>query len=99
MVATAALTIDVSKTSTLGFVVPGMRAECDIGASTASLPAVSGLAGGAVLFSFSAGESLSHDGKVLLADRGERGVGGGVEDLIDVLLHQLWREVLARNHG
>jgi putative MFS transporter len=44
-VSTAALTIDISKTSTLGFVIPGMRAEYGITASTASLLAVAGLSG------------------------------------------------------
>ncbi|SFT35858.1 MFS transporter, putative metabolite:H+ symporter [Actinopolyspora lacussalsi subsp. righensis] len=50
---TAALTIDISKTSTLGFVIPGMRAEYGLEAETASLLAVSGLMGtatGAVLY-------------------------------------------------
>ncbi|HEY2063545.1 MAG TPA: MFS transporter [Amycolatopsis sp.] len=53
-VATAALTIDISKTSTLGFVIPGMRAEYGLTASTASLLAVAGLSGtaaGALVFS------------------------------------------------
>ncbi|MFD2473054.1 MFS transporter [Amycolatopsis silviterrae] len=53
-VATAALTIDISKTSTLGFVIPGLRTEYGIDASTASLLAVSGLSGtalGALAFS------------------------------------------------
>ncbi|WP_344281473.1 MFS transporter, partial [Amycolatopsis albidoflavus] len=48
VVATAALTIDISKTSTLGFVIPGLRAEYGIDASTASLLAVSGLSGTAL---------------------------------------------------
>ncbi len=47
-VATAALTIDISKTSTLGFVIPGLRTEYGIDASTASLLAVSGLSGTAL---------------------------------------------------
>ncbi|WET76189.1 MFS transporter [Amycolatopsis sp. QT-25] len=54
VIATAALTIDISKTSTLGFVIPGMRTEYGIEASTASLLAVGGLSGtavGALLFS------------------------------------------------
>lgn len=53
-VATAALTIDISKTSTLGFVIPGMRAEYGLGPSAASMLAVAGLSGtatGALLFS------------------------------------------------
>jgi predicted MFS family arabinose efflux permease len=53
VIGTTALTIDVSKTSTLGFVIPGMRTEYGLGASTASLLAVAGLTGtavGAVLF-------------------------------------------------
>lgn len=45
---TAALTIDVSKTSTLGFVIPGMRTEYGIGAGAASMLAVSGLTGTAL---------------------------------------------------
>jgi len=45
LVATAALTIDISNTSTLGFVIPGMRAEYGLGASTTSLLAVAGLSG------------------------------------------------------
>ncbi|WP_328611151.1 MFS transporter [Amycolatopsis sp. NBC_00345] len=52
-VATAALTIDISKTSTLGFVIPGVRAEYGITASTASFLAVAGLSGtatGALVF-------------------------------------------------
>ncbi|WP_051829524.1 MFS transporter [Streptomyces novaecaesareae] len=52
-IGTAALTIDISKTSTLGFVIPGMRAEYGLDPRTASLLAVSGLSGtavGAVLF-------------------------------------------------
>lgn len=40
-----ALAIDVSKTSTLGFVMPGMRAEYHLGATQASFLAVSGLSG------------------------------------------------------
>lgn len=48
VVATAALTIDISKTSTLGFVIPGLRSEYGIDASTASLLAVSGLSGTAL---------------------------------------------------
>ncbi|MFE3176316.1 MFS transporter [Amycolatopsis sp. NPDC059090] len=50
---TAALTIDISKTSTLGFVIPGMRAEYGLSARTASTLAVAGLAGtalGALVF-------------------------------------------------
>jgi putative MFS transporter len=50
---TAALTIDISKTSTLGFVIPGMRAEYGLAPRTASLLAVCGLSGtaaGALLF-------------------------------------------------
>ncbi|MFI0469614.1 MFS transporter [Saccharopolyspora sp. 5N102] len=53
MIGTAALTIDISKTSTLGFVIPGMREEYGLAAGTASLLAVAGLTGtatGAVLF-------------------------------------------------
>lgn len=53
VIGTAALTIDISKTSTLGFVLPGMRTEYGLTPSTASLLAVSGLTGtalGAVLF-------------------------------------------------
>ncbi|MGO1052870.1 MFS transporter [Crossiella sp. CA198] len=53
LVATAALAIDISKTSTLGFVIPGMRLEYGISPQTASLLAVGGLAGtatGALLF-------------------------------------------------
>ncbi|GAA2778220.1 MFS transporter [Crossiella cryophila] len=53
LVATAALAIDISKTSTLGFVIPGMRLEYGITPQTASLLAVGGLAGtatGALLF-------------------------------------------------
>ncbi|GGM54462.1 hypothetical protein GCM10012275_26970 [Longimycelium tulufanense] len=49
----AALTIDVSKTSTLGFVIPGMRQEYGLEPRTASLLAVAGLTGtatGALLF-------------------------------------------------
>lgn len=52
-VVTAALTIDVSKTSTLGFVIPGMRQEYGLDPRTASLLAVCGLSGtaaGALLF-------------------------------------------------
>ncbi|MFI8258510.1 MFS transporter [Streptomyces filamentosus] len=52
--ATAALTIDISKTSTLGFVIPGMRAEYGLTPQTASFLAVCGLIGtatGAFLFS------------------------------------------------
>ncbi|SFQ63802.1 hypothetical protein SAMN05421854_117110 [Amycolatopsis rubida] len=44
----AALTIGISKTSTLGFVISGLRAEYGIDASTASPPAVSGLSGTAL---------------------------------------------------
>ncbi|GAA1239287.1 hypothetical protein GCM10009676_24900 [Prauserella halophila] len=47
-VATTALTIDISKTSTLGFVIPGMRAEYGVTAGTASLLAVAGLTGTAM---------------------------------------------------
>ncbi|RKT87233.1 MFS transporter, putative metabolite:H+ symporter [Saccharopolyspora antimicrobica] len=53
VIGTAALTIDISKTSTLGFVIPGMREEYGLAAGTASLLAVAGLSGtatGAVLF-------------------------------------------------
>ncbi len=53
LVATAALTIDISKTSTLGFVTPGLRVEYGLNAGTASLLAVAGLSGtaaGALLF-------------------------------------------------
>jgi MFS family permease len=53
VVGTTALTIDVSKTSTLGFVIPGMRAEYGLEAGTASFLAVAGLTGtaiGALLF-------------------------------------------------
>lgn len=53
VIGTTALTIDISKTSTLGFVIPGMRMEYGLEAGTASLLAVFGLAGtatGAVLF-------------------------------------------------
>lgn len=53
-VATACLTVDISKTSTLGFVIPGMRDEYGIGPSNASLIAVAGLSGtamGALVFS------------------------------------------------
>ncbi|MDA3650306.1 MFS transporter [Saccharopolyspora indica] len=53
VIGTAALTIDISKTSTLGFVIPGMREEYGLTAGTASLLAVAGLTGtatGAVLF-------------------------------------------------
>ncbi|GAA4872706.1 MFS transporter [Saccharopolyspora cebuensis] len=53
VIGTLALTIDISKTSTLGFVIPGMREEYGLEAGTASLLAVFGLAGtatGAVLF-------------------------------------------------
>ena len=52
--ATAALTIDVSKTSTLGFVIPGMRTEYGLDPTTAAMLAVAGLsgtAGGALLVS------------------------------------------------
>lgn len=54
VVATTALTIDVSKTSTLGFVIPGMSAEYGLGPTGASMLAVAGLSGtalGAVAFS------------------------------------------------
>ncbi|MGK4584684.1 MFS transporter [Kitasatospora sp. HPMI-4] len=53
VIGTAALTIDISKTSTLGFVIPGMRAEYGLDPRTASLLAVCGLSGtaaGALLF-------------------------------------------------
>ncbi|SFQ71004.1 MFS transporter, putative metabolite:H+ symporter [Amycolatopsis arida] len=53
-IATTALTIDISKTSTLGFVIPGMRAEYGLGPTAASMLAVAGLSGtatGALLFS------------------------------------------------
>ncbi|MGW3075638.1 MULTISPECIES: MFS transporter [unclassified Kitasatospora] len=53
VIGTAALTIDISKTSTLGFVIPGMRAEYGLDPRTASLLAVCGLTGtaaGALLF-------------------------------------------------
>lgn len=55
LIGTAALTIDVSKTSTLGFVLPGMSAEYGLHANTASLLAVAGLTGaaaGALVFGF-----------------------------------------------
>ncbi|MER7012768.1 MFS transporter [Saccharopolyspora sp. NPDC000359] len=45
LVATAALTIDISKTATLGFVIPGMRTEYGLPAATASMLAVAGLSG------------------------------------------------------
>ncbi|WP_406632517.1 MFS transporter [Amycolatopsis sp. WGS_07] len=53
VIGTAALTIDVSKTSTLGFVIPGLRAEYGLDAKSASFLAVAGLTGtaiGAVVF-------------------------------------------------
>ncbi|MFJ6770030.1 MFS transporter, partial [Kitasatospora sp. NPDC091257] len=53
LIGTAALTIDISKTSTLGFVIPGMRAEYGLDPRAASLLAVCGLTGtatGALLF-------------------------------------------------
>lgn len=53
VIGTAALTIDISKTSTLGFVIPGLRAEYGLDPRTASLLAVCGLTGtaaGALLF-------------------------------------------------
>ncbi|MFF2542633.1 MFS transporter [Kitasatospora sp. NPDC058063] len=53
LIGTAALTIDISKTSTLGFVIPGMRAEYGLDPRSASLLAVCGLTGtatGALLF-------------------------------------------------
>ncbi|MEU1287180.1 MFS transporter [Kitasatospora sp. NPDC005856] len=53
LIGTAALTIDISKTSTLGFVIPGLRAEYGLDPRTASLLAVCGLTGtaaGALLF-------------------------------------------------
>ncbi|MFD4660071.1 MFS transporter [Kitasatospora sp. NPDC058444] len=52
-IGTAALTVDISKTSTLGFVIPGLRAEYGLDPRTASLLAVCGLTGtaaGALLF-------------------------------------------------
>lgn len=52
-IGTVALTVDISKTSTLGFVIPGMRAEYGIGPGVGALLAVSGLSGtaiGTVLF-------------------------------------------------
>ncbi|SEP52369.1 MFS transporter [Amycolatopsis saalfeldensis] len=55
VIGTAALTVDISKTSTLGFVIPGMRAEYGLSAGTASFLAVAGLAGtaaGAILIGF-----------------------------------------------
>lgn len=55
VIGTLALTIDISKTSTLGFVIPGMRDEFGLSASTASFLAVAGLSGtalGALLFGF-----------------------------------------------
>lgn len=54
VVATTALTIDISKTSTLGFVIPGMSGEYGLGPTGASMLAVAGLSGtaiGAVVFS------------------------------------------------
>ncbi|GAA4548027.1 MFS transporter [Amycolatopsis samaneae] len=71
-VATAALTIDISKTSTLGFVIPGMRVEYGIGASTAALLAVGGLSGtatGALVFSRLA-DQIGRRGSYLLATLG-----------------------------
>ncbi|MFE0021109.1 MFS transporter [Amycolatopsis sp. NPDC059021] len=71
-VATTALTIDISKTSTLGFVIPGMRAEYGIGASTAALLAVGGLSGtatGALVFSRLA-DQIGRRGSYLLATLG-----------------------------
>ncbi|MGW5748976.1 MFS transporter [Amycolatopsis sp. NPDC003861] len=71
-VATAALTIDVSKTSTLGFVIPGMRAEYGIGASAAAMLAVGGLSGtatGALVFS-RLSEHIGRRGSYLLATLG-----------------------------
>ncbi|WP_234348257.1 MFS transporter [Kitasatospora sp. MY 5-36] len=53
VIGTAALTVDISKTSTLGFVIPGMRADYGLDPRTASLLAVCGLTGtaaGALLF-------------------------------------------------
>lgn len=52
-VATVGLAIDTSKTSTLGFVIPGMRVEYGVSAAAGSLLAVAGLTGtavGAVVF-------------------------------------------------
>lgn len=71
-VVTAALTIDISKTSTLGFVIPGMRAEYDLGPTTASVLAVAGLSGtatGALLFSRLAGR-IGLRGSYLIATLG-----------------------------
>ncbi|WP_019810746.1 MFS transporter [Saccharomonospora halophila] len=47
-VATGALTIDVSKTSTLGFVIPGMSVEYGLAPAEASMLAVAGLSGTAI---------------------------------------------------
>lgn len=47
-VATGALTIDVSKTSTLGFVIPGMSVEYGLAPAEASMLAVAGLSGTAL---------------------------------------------------
>jgi hypothetical protein len=72
VVGTAGLTIDISKTSTLGFVIPGMRAEYGLGAGQASLLAVGGLAGtaaGAVLFGHLA-DRLGRRGPYLVATLG-----------------------------
>jgi len=43
-----AVTVDVMKPATLGFVIPGMRAEYDIGKGTASFVALAGLSGTAI---------------------------------------------------
>ncbi|WP_063838235.1 MFS transporter [Saccharothrix sp. ST-888] len=72
VIGTAALTIDISKTSTLGFVIPGMRAEYGLDPKTASLLAVAGLAGtatGAVLFA-ALSERFGRRGSYLLATIG-----------------------------
>jgi len=48
VIASLGLTVDVGKTSTLGFVIPGMRSEYGLAPGAASLLAVAGLAGTAV---------------------------------------------------
>ncbi|TVT60500.1 MFS transporter [Amycolatopsis rhizosphaerae] len=72
VIGTAALTIDISKTSTLGFVIPGMRGEYGISAGSASFLAVAGLSGtgaGAIVFALLA-DRWGRRGTYLLATLG-----------------------------
>ncbi|MFJ5925626.1 MFS transporter [Kitasatospora sp. NPDC092948] len=72
VIGTAALTIDISKTSTLGFVIPGMRTEYGLTPQEASLLAVAGLTGtaiGAVLFG-ALSDRIGRRGSYLIATLG-----------------------------